>query len=37
MSAGTIHFWAPGLRRYRTAEWADQDPGRFVSISVTGA
>jgi hypothetical protein len=34
--AGEIHFYAPGLRRYRTAEYADQDPGRFVSISVTG-
>jgi uncharacterized radical SAM superfamily protein len=36
-SAGaTIHFYAPGLRRYRTTEYAGQDPGRFVSISVTG-
>ena len=32
-----IHFYAPGLKRYRTAEYAGQDPGRFVSISVTGA
>lgn len=32
-----IHFYAPGLKRYRTSEYADQDPGRFVSISVTGA
>jgi hypothetical protein len=32
-----IHFYAPGLRRYRTSEYGGQDPGRFVSISVTGA
>ncbi len=32
-----IHFYAPGLKRYRTAEWADHEPGRFVSVSVTGA
>ncbi len=37
MSAGTIHFYAPGLKRYRTAEYAGQEPERFVAISVTGA
>jgi uncharacterized radical SAM superfamily protein len=39
VSAGTreIHFYAPGLKRYQTSEYAGQDPGRFVSISVTGA
>jgi hypothetical protein len=37
VSAGTIHFYAPGLRRYRTAEYGGQVPERFVSISVTGA
>jgi uncharacterized radical SAM superfamily protein len=35
--SGTIHFYAPGLKRYRTAEYRDQDPARWVSISVTGA
>ena len=34
---GEIHFYAPGLKRYRTSEYDGQDPGRFVSISVTGA
>jgi uncharacterized radical SAM superfamily protein len=32
-----IHFYAPGLKRYRTSEYAGQEPGRFVSVSVTGA
>lgn len=36
-AAPEIHFYAPGLKRYRTSEYAGQDPGRFVSISVTGA
>jgi uncharacterized radical SAM superfamily protein len=35
-AAPDIHFYAPGLRRYRTSEYADQDAGRFVSVSVTG-
>jgi len=35
--SGEIHFYAPGLKRYRTSEYDGQDPGRFVSISVTGA
>lgn len=37
MRARTMHFYAPGLRRYRTAEYAGQAPERFVAISVTGA
>ncbi len=36
MNPGVMHFYAPGLRRYRTSEWGP-DAGRFVSISVTGA
>jgi len=36
MTSGEIHFYAPGLKRYRTLEYAGQDPGRFVSVSVTG-
>jgi len=36
-AAREIHFYAPGLKRYRTSEYAGQDAGRFVSISVTGA
>ena len=32
-----ITFHAPGLRRYKTAEYTDQDHRRFVSISLTGA
>lgn len=35
-SAPEMHFYAPGLKRYRTSEYADQDAGRFVSVSVTG-
>ncbi|MBI4269720.1 MAG: radical SAM protein [Candidatus Rokubacteria bacterium] len=31
-----LHFYAPGLKRYRTSEYAP-GPERFVSISVTGA
>jgi uncharacterized radical SAM superfamily protein len=31
-----IHFYAPGLKRFRTSEYAGQDPARFVSVSVTG-
>lgn len=37
MTPPTVHFYAPGLRRFRTSEYAAQDAGRFVSISVTGA
>ncbi len=32
-----ITFHAPGLRRYKTAEYTNQDHRRFVSISLTGA
>jgi lipoyl synthase len=32
-----ITFHAPGLRRYKTAEYTDHDHKRFVSISLTGA
>jgi uncharacterized radical SAM superfamily protein len=32
-----ITFHAPGLRRYKTAEYTNQDHHRFVSISLTGA
>jgi uncharacterized radical SAM superfamily protein len=32
-----IIFHAPGLRRYKTAEYPDQDHRSFVSISLTGA
>jgi len=31
-----ITFHAPGLKRYKTSDYADQDPGEFVSISLTG-
>jgi uncharacterized radical SAM superfamily protein len=31
-----ITFHAPGLRRYKTAEYAGHDAAEFVSISVTG-
>jgi lipoyl synthase len=34
---GEITFHAPGLRRYKTAEYTNQDHRRFVSISLTGA
>jgi len=36
MRTGEIRFYAPGLKRYRTSEYGGQDPGRFVSVSVTG-
>jgi uncharacterized radical SAM superfamily protein len=35
--SGTIRFYAPGLRRFRTAEYGGQEPARFVAISVTGS
>lgn len=31
-----ITFYAPGLRRYKTAEYAGQDTAEFVSVSLTG-
>jgi uncharacterized radical SAM superfamily protein len=36
VSVPTIHFYGPGLKRYRTSEWAPAAE-RFVSISVTGS
>lgn len=35
--SGEIHFYAPGLKAYRTSEYPAQDAGAFVSVSVTGA
>ena len=32
-----ITFHAPGLRRYKTAEYTNQDARSFVSVSLTGA
>lgn len=32
-----IHFYAPGLKGYRTSEYAGADARAFVSVSVTGA
>ncbi|MBM4425187.1 MAG: radical SAM protein [Chloroflexi bacterium] len=32
-----IVFHAPGLRRFKTSEYAEQHAARFVSVSVTGA
>lgn len=34
---GQIHFYAPGLKGYRTSEYGTQDAAAFVSVSVTGA
>jgi uncharacterized radical SAM superfamily protein len=31
-----ISFYTPGLRRYKTAEYAAQDAAAFVSVSLTG-
>jgi len=31
-----IEFYAPGLKRWQTTEWAPKKPRRFVSVSVTG-
>jgi hypothetical protein len=35
-AARPITFYAPGLKRHKTAEMPAQDPAEFVSISVTG-
>jgi lipoyl synthase len=32
-----IDFYAPGLKRWQTPEWAPQNPRRFLPISVTGS
>ncbi|MDQ3944625.1 MAG: radical SAM protein [Actinomycetota bacterium] len=40
MTAGTpgiIEFYAPGLKRWETAEWKPTNPRRFLPVSVTGA
>ena len=34
--ARTMTFYAPGLKHHKTAEYAQQNPAEFVSISVTG-
>lgn len=31
-----IHFYAPGLKRWQTAEWRPSNPRRFLPVSVTG-
>ncbi len=31
-----IHFYAPGLKKFKTTEYASQDERAFVSVSVTG-
>lgn len=31
-----IEFYAPGLKRWETAEWKPQHPMRFLPVSVTG-
>lgn len=33
----TIHFYAPGLKRYETEEYAQVNPRGFVPISLTGS
>ncbi len=35
--SNTIVFHTPGLRRFKTSEYAEQNTTRFVSVSVTGA
>lgn len=34
--ADTITFYTPGLRRYKTSEYAGQHAAEFVSVSLTG-
>lgn len=36
-SPGEIHFHAPGLKHYETAEFAQRNRREFVAISLTGA
>jgi hypothetical protein len=31
-----VNFYAPGLKRWRTSEWAPVTPRRFLPVSVTG-
>ena len=33
----TIHFHAPGLKRYATEEFSQKSPDRFTAVSLTGA
>jgi hypothetical protein len=35
--ANQLTFHAPGLKRYKTSEYAEHDAAEFVSISLTGA
>jgi hypothetical protein len=32
-----MDFYAPGLKRWQTAEWAPATPRRFLAVSVTGS
>lgn len=32
-----MDFYAPGLKRWQTAEWAPENPRRFLPVSVTGS
>ncbi|MHB8295439.1 MAG: radical SAM protein [Acidimicrobiales bacterium] len=32
-----MDFYAPGLKRWQTAEWAPSNPRRFLPVSVTGS
>jgi hypothetical protein len=32
-----MDFYAPGLKRWQTSEWAPARPGRFLPVSVTGS
>lgn len=34
--ADVMDFYAPGLKRWRTSEWAPLTPRRFLPVSVTG-
>lgn len=35
--ADVIEFYAPGLKRWQTAEWTPTNPRRFLPVSVTGS
>lgn len=32
-----VEFYAPGLKRWQTAEWRPENPRRFLPVSVTGS
>ena len=34
---GVMDFFAPGLKRWQTSEWAPTNPRRFLPVSVTGS